>query len=178
MNIVGVESLTPAEAAAIGGIAAGAFVTIAIFATIFYVLLIVACWKIFEKAGEKGWKSIIPIYNIYILYKIVKMESWFWWMIAIALCTSLTLSLNGFNQYSMTTDEMVNYNFAAHPAVIIALLAACVVGIYVEIVYAYRTAKVFGHGIGFTLGLIFFPNIFYLVLGFDKSKYDKKALKK
>ncbi len=28
---------------------------------------IVAYWKIFQKAGEEGWKSLIPIYNIYIL---------------------------------------------------------------------------------------------------------------
>lgn len=30
------------------------------------VVAIVAMWKIFTKAGEAGWKSIIPIYNIYI----------------------------------------------------------------------------------------------------------------
>ena len=34
------------------------------------VLEIIAMWKIFAKAGEAGWKSIIPIYNMYILYKI------------------------------------------------------------------------------------------------------------
>jgi len=31
---------------------------------------IVAMWKIFTKAGEAGWKSIIPIYNIITLFKI------------------------------------------------------------------------------------------------------------
>ncbi len=34
------------------------------------VLQIVAMWKIFTKAGEEGWKAIIPIYNIIILFKI------------------------------------------------------------------------------------------------------------
>ena len=33
--------------------------------------MIVALWKIFTKAGEPGWKSIIPIYNIIMLLKIV-----------------------------------------------------------------------------------------------------------
>ena len=37
---------------------------------IWYVLVVVASWHIFTKAGEPGWKSIIPIYNEYILYKI------------------------------------------------------------------------------------------------------------
>ena len=34
-------------------------------------LLIVAEWKMFEKAGEAGWKSLIPLYNAYIFVKIV-----------------------------------------------------------------------------------------------------------
>ena len=32
---------------------------------------IIVQWKLFTKAGEAGWKSIIPIYNIYTLCKIV-----------------------------------------------------------------------------------------------------------
>ena len=38
------------------------------------VLQIIAWWKIFTKAGEKGWKSIIPFYNIFILYRISGMS--------------------------------------------------------------------------------------------------------
>ena len=34
------------------------------------VLMIVAVWKVFTKAGEPGWASIVPIYNTYILTKI------------------------------------------------------------------------------------------------------------
>ena len=33
----------------------------ALFAFIFYILQVIAYWKIFTKAGEEGWKSIIPI---------------------------------------------------------------------------------------------------------------------
>ena len=38
---------------------------------IFYILVIIGQWKMFEKAGESGWKALIPIYNLYILYKII-----------------------------------------------------------------------------------------------------------
>ena len=31
------------------------------------VLLIVALYKLFEKAGVEGWKAIIPLYNMYVL---------------------------------------------------------------------------------------------------------------
>ncbi len=37
---------------------------------VLYILLIIGLWKMFEKAGEPGWTSIIPLVNIYKLYKI------------------------------------------------------------------------------------------------------------
>lgn len=46
------------------------------------VLEIVALWKIYTKAGQPGWASIIPIYNIIVLLRIIKME---WWHILIML---------------------------------------------------------------------------------------------
>lgn len=42
------------------------------------VVVLVAEWKIFTKAGEEGWKCLIPFYNIYILSKIVGVKFvWF-----------------------------------------------------------------------------------------------------
>ena len=40
----------------------------------YVVLTIIANWKIFEKAGKEGWKSLIPIYNTYTLLQILNME--------------------------------------------------------------------------------------------------------
>ena len=40
------------------------------------VLLVIAMWKIFSKAGQGGWKAIIPIYNVYILCKIADTSGW------------------------------------------------------------------------------------------------------
>lgn len=40
------------------------------------VIQIIAMWKIFTKAGEQGWKSIIPIYNVVILFKISGLSPW------------------------------------------------------------------------------------------------------
>ena len=47
-----------------------------IIAIIWGILAIIAMWKIFTKAGEAGWKSIIPIYNIIVLFKLVGMNPW------------------------------------------------------------------------------------------------------
>lgn len=39
-------------------------------------LFIVPKWKIFSKAGQAGWKSLIPIYNTYILVEVAKLPWW------------------------------------------------------------------------------------------------------
>jgi hypothetical protein len=39
-------------------------------------LLIIAMWKVFTKAGQPGWASIIPIYNLYVWCKIVGRPGW------------------------------------------------------------------------------------------------------
>lgn len=49
---------------------------------IFFILSLVAVlaglWKIFEKAGEPGWKVIVPFYNFYIWLKIIKKPLWWY----------------------------------------------------------------------------------------------------
>lgn len=46
------------------------------------ILGIIAQWRIFTKAGEAGWKILIPIYNIYILFKIAWGSGWkFLWLL-------------------------------------------------------------------------------------------------
>ncbi|MDO4847574.1 MAG: DUF5684 domain-containing protein [Clostridiaceae bacterium] len=49
---------------------AAALIPAIIIGVICCVIGIVAMWKIFTKAGEAGWKSIIPILNIYTYVKI------------------------------------------------------------------------------------------------------------
>jgi hypothetical protein len=50
-----------------------------VFYGILLLIVIIAWWKIFEKAGQPGWKALIPIYNAYILLKIVGKPGW--WLI-------------------------------------------------------------------------------------------------
>ena len=44
------------------------------------VALIIAEWILFERAGQAGWKSLIPFYDIFIIHKIAFGEDakWFW----------------------------------------------------------------------------------------------------
>ena len=50
-------------------------------------LMIVAMWKVFTKAGQPGWASIIPIYNLYIWCKIVG-RPWWWILLMLTLTSS------------------------------------------------------------------------------------------
>lgn len=40
------------------------------------ILIILSLWKIFEKAGQGGWKCLIPFYNVYTKYKIIWGNGW------------------------------------------------------------------------------------------------------
>lgn len=55
---------------------AGASAVSTIFSLAIGVLSIVAMWVLFTKAGEAGWKSIIPIYNGWTMCKIVYGQGW------------------------------------------------------------------------------------------------------
>ena len=47
------------------------------------VLLIVAMWKIFQKAGKPGWAAIVPFYNSYVMYEITWGSGWRFLMLLI-----------------------------------------------------------------------------------------------
>ena len=50
----------------LGGIGAGAI----IFGILGFIIGIVVLWRIYDKAGEPGWASLVPFYNMYVLFKI------------------------------------------------------------------------------------------------------------
>jgi hypothetical protein len=50
----------------------GSVITLALIA-----LVLVAFWKVFEKAGRPGWQAIVPFYNLYVLCQIVGWPGWY-----------------------------------------------------------------------------------------------------
>ena len=67
------------DAEAVAGLSAvfGAFMgvyMVIVFAIA--VVQIIAMWKLFTKAGQKGWKSLIPIYSQIIMFRIAKISPW------------------------------------------------------------------------------------------------------
>jgi signal peptidase I len=57
----------------------GSYVFLLIIASPFLILCVAGTWKLFQKAGEKGWKALIPYYSSYIMLKISGRPGW--WLI-------------------------------------------------------------------------------------------------
>lgn len=53
--------------------------TSSLIGLVFAVIIIAAMWKIFTKAGQPGWAAIVPLYNYYVLLKVVGRPGW--WII-------------------------------------------------------------------------------------------------
>lgn len=172
-----INDLTPTQAAFAGGMLG----TLIISITVFYIFVVIAMWKIFTKAGIKGWKSLIPIYNMYCAYKMVGISPlWILWefLASTAFSIALVAALGDrFNDYINSASAELPEDVAKNGWVIITAIIACVITIYIGIRYAVRLAKAFGKGGGYAVGLIFLQPIFLLILGFGSAKYDKKILK-
>ena len=147
------------ENAILGGILAFSM-TFIILILAMVVLLVVAWWKLYTKAGEKGWKSLIPIYNQYILCKICWKPYMCWVILGCSFGAGIINAVFGIG---------ANTNTSVVAAIIYIVLM--IVNLVLYILYNNKLSKAYGHGVGFTLGLMFFPNIFLLILAFGKSEY-------
>ena len=106
------------------------------------ILKVVGEWKMFKKAGKEGWPALIPIYNDYILCKIVGINPW--WIAAI---------------YIVPFIPIIGQAFAPF------------VGIYFYVILYVSTARSYGKEDSFAVGLFLLTPIFMLILGCGDSKY-------
>ena len=120
----------------------GAFLGIAIvISLVIGILQIIGTWKVFTKAGQKGWKCLIPIYNVVILFRISGLSPW------------------------------IIFGYLAGIIPFIGWIVCLCITIY----QCNSLAKAFGKDVGYTIGLLFLPTIFYMILGFGKAEYVGKG---
>jgi hypothetical protein len=102
------------------------------FVVLAFLLFFLIChWRIFTKAGQAGWKSIIPLYNGIIQLRITRQ-----------------------------------------PAYWLLLFFIPLVNIYFGVRHINGLSRAFGKDIGFTIGLLFLPIIFYPILAFGDAEYQ------
>lgn len=137
------------------GMLAGIGVTLAIVSIIWYVLVIISNWRIFTKAGEAGWKSIIPIYNLYIFCKIIGISFLKWFLIFLGIGVLIGIG------------SAVNAGWL----ITIGYIAYLVAYIWYAVRASINTGDAFGKGSGYKVFLFFFPEIAKMILGFGSSEY-------
>ena len=158
---MGTSTAYSSDAAAAVLVAAGAYLgVLMVIALAVGILEIIANWKVFTKAGEAGWKSIIPIYNLYIQAKIAWKNTTGCYVYALgALVISVVLSfVSGAGNDAAPIIGMI---------CVVLLIALCVLHILIMV----KLARAFGKGGGFAVGLILLPTIFTLILGFGSAEY-------
>ena len=97
-----------------GAVVANVIISLALTA-----LAIIAYWRIFVKAGEEGWKAIIPFYNAYTAMKLFWKTSIFWIGIGLGVGASIG--------YGMASYGVVDQRSRVEVADVAAFLA-CVAG--------------------------------------------------
>lgn len=80
----------------------GAMAIMGVVLVIVSIISIIGMWKMFSKAGQAGWKAIIPILNTITLLKVVGLSPWLVLVSFAALIPTIgSLVVLGFNIYLM-----------------------------------------------------------------------------
>lgn len=130
-----------------------------------FALSLIGKYFIFEKMGMPGWKSLIPIYSDYLLFRELIGAGYFWGYIASALLAGSCSALVTIGMVSGVMEFLF----------IITAVAACTVTIAIQIKLAHSLSKSFGHGIGYTFGLVFIEPIMLMILGLGNNRYARAA---
>lgn len=154
--------------AILAGTALGALVaTMGIFASVFgvawYILQVIAYWKIFTKAGKPGWHSIIPYLNDWDKTDLSWNRTMAWVLLVCMILGSIFVSMGT----TTNADGETTTNFIGMIGSIMGI-----VSLIISIIGEYKLAKAFGKGFGFFLGLLFLNPIFKLILGFGDAQYQ------
>ena len=105
---------------------------------------VIASWKLFEKAGRKGWESIIPIYNSWVLVEIAGLN-WWWFLLAV-INFVFKVEFDGFGLSFDICGFLASFN------------------IY------YNIARKFGKNNNTSVFCGLFSYIFILIFGFSKNE--------
>jgi hypothetical protein len=145
-----------------------------------WVLMIVALWRIYEKAGEHGWAALIPYYKNYILYKISGKKKLFWgYLVFSILCVIacvvfvwmflLMIFMALDRTYSYYSEENVALCSVLMFISVLVMLVSAIAMLVFRILQCIGLTKAFGISGGYAVGLIFLPHIFYCILAFSSS---------
>lgn len=133
-----------------------------------FVFSIVIMWKMYSKAGEAGWKCLIPFYSSYILCKIARKTKMFILILISALVAVISCATLFGGMFEMILSGGESGISSFFVSMFVVFIAAIVSGIAQCIVY-YNVGKCFGMGSLFNVLMIFFTPICIAIIAFNRN---------
>lgn len=143
----------------------GISIVTVIISVAYLVVQIIANWILLEKAGEKGWKSIIPFYGDYTLYKVVWQPKMYWIYLVLVIVEAVIEYL----------AERVFPIIALGTVFTIVQMVFLILSLIVQFYFCRKLAFSFGKSSGFAVGLFFLYPIFSMILAFGSSRFIGKS---
>ncbi len=141
-----------------------------IISVIVYVLSVIGMWMTFRKAGRMGWLSIIPVVNTIVICLIGWQKVWPFIVEVVVGAIGVIMTLFG-GLLAILTGFGMGVGTGPIIGLLVVGVVLMIIALIIYIMITHRLSKSFGHGAGYTVGLILIPLIMYLVLGFGKSEY-------
>ena len=117
----------------------------------------IVMWKLLEKAGEPGWKAVIPVYGWYVFFKVIWGNGWYLLLYAIV---SLGNSI---------TRGIIDNDFSPSGWLILLWFLFLAGFITVRVFYSIKFAKAYGKDGGWACGIYFLEFIFAPIMAFSKD---------
>lgn len=129
-------------------------------------LMITSMWKIYAKANQPGWASIIPVYNLIVFFRVIQRPKWWLFIYLGGILAYMGIALFSF------ILVMENGIKPTYLGIILSIGTIIILALsIISIMDTHRLSKAFGNGVGFTLGLLFLPIIFIPILAFGDARY-------
>lgn len=85
------------------------------------VVVIAGVWKVFTKAGQPGWASIVPIYNTYVLVVEIAKRDMVWFLLSIFIPFAIIIPLMDLAE-KFGKDRMYGLGLAFLPFIFFPML--------------------------------------------------------
>jgi hypothetical protein len=119
-----------------------------------YILSAIGYVKIFQKANIDNpiANGMIPLWNTFTAFQMTDNLNMFWILIGVSVVSSVISTI---------------------PVISSLTIVGSISALYIVILQEHKLSKAFGHGAGYTVGLVLLRPIFMLILGCGSSQYEE-----
>ena len=156
---------------------ASAFLPIIVQWIVIWILLVVSRWMLFQKAGEKGWKSLIPFYGDYIQWRLGWKRTACFFISAFLVLVGGVMLVDCIRclPSQLLVDAYISFDDIQNQGTLLPLMTGLIfviAGYVVHLVSIYKLIKSFGESPVFFILYLITPSLIFPVLGFGSSEYQ------